>query len=80
MKIFQTLRIGSKYKEAIDDLGTRYETKFTEFSELAERKNKLLENEINLHKHINAQLKEENLMLRKKIAVLYYKKSAKIIF
>lgn len=55
------------YKDALDDLGTRYEAKFKEFSDLAERKVKLLEDEINLHKRINAQLKEENTMLRQKI-------------
>ncbi|MGH1516923.1 hypothetical protein [Chryseobacterium sp. JK1] len=51
----------------MDDLKPRYEEKFKEFSELTDRKVKLLEDEINLHKRINAQLKEENTMLRKKI-------------
>ncbi len=55
------------YKDALDDLGNRYEAKFKEFSDLAERKVKLLEDEINLHKRINAQLKEENTMLRNKL-------------
>lgn len=55
------------YKDALDDLGNRYELKFKEFSDLSERKVKLLEDEINLHKRINAQLKEENTMLRKKL-------------
>lgn len=55
------------YKEAIDDLGGRYETKFAEVTGMYESKVKLLQDEINLHKRIIAQLKEENTMLRKKI-------------
>lgn len=55
------------YKEAIDDLGGRYETKFKEITELYENKVKLLQDEINLHKRIIAQLKEENTMLRNKL-------------
>ncbi|AZI53916.1 hypothetical protein EIB75_10560 [Epilithonimonas vandammei] len=55
------------YKDAIDDLGSRYEVKFREVTSMYESKVKLLEDEINLHKRINAQLKEENTMLRKKI-------------
>jgi len=55
------------YKEAIDDLGNRYEVKFKEVTAMYDSKVKLLEDEINLHKRIIAQLKEENTMLRKKI-------------
>jgi hypothetical protein len=55
------------YKEAIDDLGVRYEVKFKEVTAMYDSKVKLLEDEINLHKRIIAQLKEENTMLRTKI-------------
>jgi hypothetical protein len=55
------------YKDAIDDLGSRYEVKFKEVTGMYENKIKLLEDEINLHKRIIAQLKEENTMLRTKI-------------
>ena len=53
--------------DGIDDLGGRYETKFKEITELYENKVKLLQDEINLHKRIIAQLKEENTMLRNKL-------------
>lgn len=55
------------YKDAIDDLGSRYEVRFKEVTSMYESKVKLLEDEINLHKRIVAQLKEENSMLRSKI-------------
>lgn len=55
------------YKDAIDDLGGRYEQKFKEVTEMYESKVKLLHDEINLHKRIIAQLKEENTMLRTKL-------------
>ena len=48
------------YKEAIDDLGIRYEKKFSEVVELYERKVQMLTDEINLHKRIINQLKKEN--------------------
>ncbi|CAA7387098.1 hypothetical protein [Chryseobacterium fistulae] len=55
------------YKEALDDLGNRYEIKFKELSSIYDSKIKLLEDEINLHKRIIAQLKEENIILKQKI-------------
>ncbi|MDR2238153.1 MAG: LPXTG cell wall anchor domain-containing protein [Chryseobacterium sp.] len=55
------------YKDALDDLAGRYEVKFKEFSNLAERKIKLLEEEINIQKRINDQLKTENSKLRAKL-------------
>ena len=55
------------YKDAIDDLGSRYEVKFKEVTELYENKVKLLNDEINLHKRIVAQLRDENTMLRQKL-------------
>ncbi|AZA84797.1 cell wall anchor protein [Chryseobacterium lactis] len=55
------------YKEALDDLGNRYESKFKEFSEISERKIKLLEEEINIQKRINEQLRAENAVLKAKL-------------
>ncbi|RNA63512.1 hypothetical protein D1631_17100 [Chryseobacterium nematophagum] len=55
------------YKEALDDLGNRYEIKFKELSSIYDSKIKLLEDEINLHKRIIAQLKEDNIVLKQKI-------------
>ena len=60
-------KIVKLYKDAIDDLGGRYEVKFKEITAMYEMKIKLLEDEINLHKRIIAQIKEENTMLRSKI-------------
>ncbi|WP_312398784.1 hypothetical protein [Chryseobacterium sp.] len=55
------------YKDALDDLGNRYEAKFKEFSEISERKIRLLEEEINIQKRINEQLKAENTLLKEKL-------------
>lgn len=55
------------YKEALDDLGSRYEAKFKEFSDLSERRVKLLEEEVHIQKRINDQLKAENTMLKTKL-------------
>lgn len=55
------------YVAALDDLGVRYEKKFTEIVEMYERKVKVLEDEIKLHKRINNNLKRENLDLRRQL-------------
>ena len=55
------------YRESLDDLGDRYEKKFKDVTDMYEMKINLLNDEINLHKRIVAQLKEENAMLRTKI-------------
>lgn len=55
------------YKDALDDLGNRYEKKFHDVTELYDRKIKLLDDEINLHKRIITQLKSENTLLRRKL-------------
>lgn len=65
--IENTEKLVKIYKETIDDLGSRYESKFKEVTEIYESKIKLLNDEINLHKRIIVQLKEENIMLRKKL-------------
>ncbi|NCT19420.1 MAG: hypothetical protein COS42_04570 [Flavobacteriales bacterium CG03_land_8_20_14_0_80_35_15] len=55
------------YVAALDDLGVRYEKKFIEIVEMYERKVKVLEDEIKLHKRINNNLKRENLDLRRQL-------------
>jgi hypothetical protein len=55
------------YKAALDDLELRYEKKYQEITALYERKIKVLESEIKLHKRIISDLKKENLELRRKL-------------
>ena len=55
------------YKQALDDLEGRYEKKYQEITALYERKIKVLESEIKLHKRIITDLKRENLELRNKL-------------
>lgn len=52
------------YKEALDDLGSRYETKFKEFSDLSDKKVLMLQQQIDFQKRINEQLKAENNLLK----------------
>ncbi|GEN71566.1 hypothetical protein [Chryseobacterium lathyri] len=52
------------YKEALDDLGSRYEAKFTEFSDLSDKKVLMLQQQIDFQKRINEQLKAENNLLK----------------
>lgn len=55
------------YKQALDDLAVRYEKKFEEISGLYERKIKVLEDEIKLHKRMVLSLKKENASLRRQL-------------
>lgn len=52
------------YKEALDDLGSRYEVKFKEFSDLSDKKVLMLQQQIDFQKRINEQLKAENNLLK----------------
>lgn len=52
------------YKETLDDLGSRYEARFKEFSDLSNKKVVLLEEQIDFQKRINEQLKAENNLLK----------------
>lgn len=62
-----TDKLVSLYKSALDDLGSRYEKKFVEVTDLYDRKFKLLNDEINLLKRNITGLKSENAALRKKL-------------
>ena len=55
------------YKDAIDDLGSRYEKKYQEVTALYENKVRLLEDELKMHKRIINQLKSEIAALRKRL-------------
>ena len=55
------------YKDTLDDLQTRYETKFKEITGLYEDKIKLLQDEITILKRSIKQLKEENALLRQRL-------------
>lgn len=58
------------YKNALDDLAIRYEKKFEEISSLYERKIKVLEDEIKVHKRYVSTLKKETADLRRQIKIL----------
>ena len=55
------------YKEAMDDLNSRYEKKFKDIVEMYDRKMKVLEDEIKLHKRMNTALKRENADLKRQL-------------
>lgn len=55
------------YKQALDDLENRYEKKYQEITALYERKMKVLEDEIKLHKRVVTMLKKENSELRRQL-------------
>lgn len=60
-------KVVEMYKSALDDLGARYEKKFEEVTQLYERKIKVLEDEIRLHKRTIAQLKKDLVEIRKQL-------------
>lgn len=66
-EINNSSKIVDLYKDALDDLENRYERKYKELSALYDRKVKLLEDEIRLHKRQNTAIKRENTDLRKKL-------------
>lgn len=55
------------YKGALDDLNDRYEKKFNDVVEMYDRKLKVLEDEIKLHKRMNTALKRENADLKRQL-------------
>lgn len=58
------------YQDMLNDLQSRYEAKYKEFEMMHDRKVRLLEDEIALHKRIINNLKVENEQLRKENIVL----------
>lgn len=63
-------KVVSLYKNALDDLSTRYEKKYNEITALYERKIKVLEDEIRVHKRMVTALKKEIAELRKQVKIL----------
>ena len=63
-------KIVSMYKEAIDDLGNRYEKKYQEVAAIYDKKIEILEAEIKLQKQIISGLKKENSELKQRIKEL----------
>lgn len=66
------IKLSGHYKEILDDLKNRYETRYKEFEDLMNRKNSLLEEElvlkdrkIKLQQQEIIELKRENRKLRK---------------
>lgn len=57
----------SMYKEALNDLNNRYEKKFNDIVLMYDRKMKVLEDEIKLHKRMNTALKRENADLKRQL-------------
>ncbi len=55
------------YKNALDDLEKRYENKFQEIISLYDRKIRVLEDEIRLHKRLNSALKRESTEYKKRL-------------
>lgn len=65
------IKLSGHYKEILDDLKNRYETRYKEFEDLMKRKVELLEEEnklkdrkINLQKQEIIELKRENRILK----------------
>jgi hypothetical protein len=77
--IENTDKLVKLYKETLDDLGDRYETKFKEFAELSDKKVDLLQEQIDFQKRINEQLKAENNLLKAENTMLKTKLKEKVI-
>lgn len=57
----------SMYKEALIDSNKIYEKKFNDIVQMYDRKTKVLEDEIKLHKRMNTALKRENADLKRQL-------------
>ena len=64
LEIDNSDKIIDQYKTALDDLCIRYENKYEELSKACDRKVKILEDEIRVHKRRYTLLKQENTELR----------------
>jgi len=69
-EIDNEIKLSSTYKDMLDDLGTRYEKKYSDIVALYEQKASIMQDEINLLKSKNKMLTQENTALRKKIKEL----------
>lgn len=69
-EIENTDKLVKLYKEALDDLDSRYETKFKEFSDFSDKKVLMLQQQIDFQESINEQLKAENNLLKAENTIL----------
>lgn len=69
-EIDNEVKLADYYKTMLDDLGDRYEKKYSDIVSLYESKEKVLRDEIILLKSKVGMLKKENAELRKRIAEL----------
>ncbi|MDO4224801.1 MAG: hypothetical protein Q4C75_02795 [Bergeyella zoohelcum] len=60
-------KIVGMYQKTLDDLQSRYESKFKEITALYEEKIKLMQDEIGILKRTIKQLKEENAILKERL-------------
>ena len=67
LEINNSDKIIDQYKMALDDLCIRYEQKYEELSKACDRKVKVLEDEIRVHKRRYRLLKKENTELTKQL-------------
>jgi len=64
------IKLSGHYKEILDDLKNRYETRFKEFEALMNQKNKLLEEEIKIKDRKIRLQQQEIIELRKENRIL----------
>ena len=69
-EIDNDIKVSDYYKGLLDDLGGRYESKFTDIVAVYEKKTSILQDEITLLKRKNIILTQENAALRKRIKEL----------
>ncbi|RWW91868.1 hypothetical protein [Flavobacterium cerinum] len=69
-EIDNEIKLSDYYKIMLDDLGTRYDKKFSDIISVYEQKANLQQDEINLLKSKNRMLGQENAALRKRVKEL----------
>ena len=69
VEITNTEKLLCQYRKALDDLTERHEKKFKELEATYERKIKVLEDEIRVHKRLITAFKQEVATLKKQLKV-----------
>ena len=67
LEISNTEKLLNQYREVLDDLTARNEKKFIELEAAYERKIKVLEEEIKIHKRLIEAFKQEIIILKKQL-------------
>lgn len=70
LEIDNQIKLTGAYQTMLDDLGTRYETKYIDLEKLYSNKERILRDEINMLKQKVKMLRTENLELKKRIIEL----------